>query len=499
MVATTAVTAALILLAGCGGDKKSDSGSNNNNSNSTTSASPTAPSIPTFDPPKAFAIGAAYPVLKDTNDLTVVEHADVALVGHVAVASNKKALNGHDVTDPNKSWSLQATPATTTTVNAVLPPRAVKLDGKDAAVVIYSETDKGNGTQKPQGLVVIRWVDVATGEAIAETKTKTLDDKGGAGGAVYDIETGQVALGINGPPDSNGSTTSALYADPATKKTAIVPGLDPAAVHNGTIAGATWPSSYRANDSMLALADGPSGKITKKLGHPQTSYDKIAGTGKHGYFYGKTYVTAKDKWDLGIYSVDLSTGAVAVTPLPPSNSSTDIAAWSCLWDEASTIACTGKTTYTTNGTDTMLGFDDSTGKKAWGFSNDSGNRNVPDLTAAYHGVLYAQTEAQNVLLDAKTGADLPSPTPSGSPSSSDSPSAGSTPSDGSSPTAGDTPSDGSTPGTNPNSNLALFDGKLKAPTSVSQYGGVYSQGDPNNDYDSSNDLDSVCVFLKATA
>ena len=152
-------------------------------------------------------------------------------------------------------------------------------------------------------------------------------------------------------------------------------------------------------------------------------------------------------------------------------------------------------------TDTMIGFDDTTGKKAWSFSNDSGNRIVPGLTAAYHGVLYAQTEAQPVLLDAKTGADLPSPTPSGNPSPSDTASSGSTPSDGSSPTAGDTPSSGDTPsdGASPgNGDLGLWNGTARSPESVSPYGGVYRQL-PHGDYSVTDELDSVCVFLKATS
>ena len=503
MVATTAVTAALLLVAGCGGnDKKSDSGSDNNSGDkSNSSATPSAPSVKTFDPPKAFAVGAAYPVLKDPSELTL-RHADLALVGQVAVASNKKVLNGHDVTDPNKSWSMQVTQATTTTVNAVLPPQAVKVDGKDAAVVIYSETDKGNGTQKPQGLVVIRWVDVATGQKIVEMTTKTLDQDGGAGDPQYDPETGQVAVGIAGPSNENGTTARTLFADPATKKTTIIPGVSPGAVHNGMIAGSTYPTSTNANDAGLVLADGPGGKITKKLGPLQTSYSNIAGTGKHGYFFGRKYVSSTDMTQLGIYSVDLSTGAVAATPLPPASISTNILGWSCFWDEATTVACTGNTTYTSNATDTIIGFDDATGKKAWGFSNDSGNRNVPELTAAYHGVLYAKTEAQPVLLDAKTGADLPGASPSGTPSSSDSPSTGATPSDSDSPTAGTTPSDPSTLGADPssgNGDLALFDGKLGSPTSVSQYGGVYSQSPPGDGYGTSDDIDSVCVFMKATA
>ncbi|HWD83418.1 MAG TPA: hypothetical protein VG497_31180 [Kribbella sp.] len=500
MVATTAVTAALLLVAGCGGnDKKSDSGSDNGG-DSTSSPTPTAPAVPTFDPPKAFAIGGAYPVIKDET-ASSYDGAQMALVGKVAVAGTIKSLVGHDVTDPSKSWSVPAAQAATTTVNRAVRAKAVKVDGKDVAVVVYSQTDKGNGTQKPQGLVVIQWIDVATGDKIAETSTKTTYDDASIGDVAYDVETGQVAVGTKGAASGGNSQEVTVFADPATKKSTLVPGITPAAVHNGVIAGAKESTSTNANDAVLALADGPSGKITKQVGPLQTDYEVIAGTGKHAYFSGNKYINYDVGFDIAIYAVDLSTGAVAVTPLPRLKSSTQISAWSCIPDEATSVACTGRTSPDGNRDDTIIGFDDATGKKAWGFSNDSGNRNVPDLTAAYHGVLYAKTEAQPVLMDAKTGADLPSASPSGSPSSSDSPSSGTTPSDGSSPTAGDTPSDGSTPsdgGTPGNGDLGLWDGNLGSPESVSPYGGVYKQL-PHGDYSVTSELDSVCIFVKATA
>ncbi|MFF0265754.1 hypothetical protein [Kribbella sp. NPDC004536] len=501
MVATTAVTAALLLVAGCGGnDKKSDSGSGDNGGSSTSSPTPSAPAVPTFDPPKGFAIGAAYPVIKDQ---TVVSLADteMAIIGKVAVAGTIKSLAGHDVTDPSKSWSVPAAQAATTKVNTALRAKAVKVDGKDVAVVVYSQTDKGNGTQKPQGLVVIQWIDVATGDKIAETSTKTAFEDAPIGSVAYDVESGQVAVGTAGPVSGGNSQYVTVYADPATKKSTLVPGIAPAAVHGGVIAGTKAPKSTNTNDAALALADGPSGKITKQVGPLQTNYQSIAGTAKHAYFYGDKYISYDAGYQIAIYAVDLSTGAVAVTPLPGLKSSTDMTGWTCFADEATSVACTGKMKQGSNGTDTMMGFDDTTGKKAWSFSNGSGNRIVPGLTAAYHGVLYAQTEAQPVLLDAKTGADLPSPTPSGSPSSSDTPSSGSTPSDGSSPTAGDTPSSGDTPsdgGSPGNGDLGLWNGTARSPESVSPYGGVYRQL-PQGDYSVTNELDSVCVFLKATS
>jgi hypothetical protein len=133
----------------------------------------------------------------------------------------------------------------------------------------------------------------------------------------------------------------------------------------------------------------------------------------------------------------------------------------------------------------ILGFDDNTGKKAWGFTSESGARVVPRVTAAFHGVVYVQTEKQPVLLDAKTGEDLPSASTSGSPSASSS----------DSPSAGDTPSDTKSAG---GSDMSLYSGKLGSPGAVSPYGGVYGQLPQGGGY-GSGDLQAILIYLKPTA
>lgn len=150
MVATTAVAAALILVAGCGGsdDKKSDSGSDNGGQ-STTSATPSAPTVPSFDPPKALSVAAAFPSA-DYPGRSALDEAQVGIAGQVALIGGFAGLSGHDVANPNNQWMIPSKTADTTTVNKAAPPMAAKIDGKDVAVVAYAETDKGNGTQKPR-------------------------------------------------------------------------------------------------------------------------------------------------------------------------------------------------------------------------------------------------------------------------------------------------------------------------------------------------------------
>ncbi|MGW7686546.1 hypothetical protein ACWGID_37740 [Kribbella sp. NPDC054772] len=500
MVATTAVTAALILVAGCGGgDKKSDSGSDNNGGSSNSSPTPTAPSVPSFDPPKAFTAAAAFPVEK-IKTREMYDEAKLGMVGPVALIGHYDGLIGNNVADPSKSWTMKSTAAETTTVSDATEPVGVKLDGKDVAIVAYGQSDKGNGTQKPQGLVLVQWIDVDSGQKVAEVSApvSTVDGTGAVAAGTpslrnlrFDPETGQVAIGVSA---SGGKT---VFADPKTKKATVIPGVLAAAVHGGVVAGAKSTDGRSSDDGTVLIADGASGKITKQIPLKGVSLSEIAGGTKHAYFYGT--VTKEGTYgseEVGsFYSVDLATGAVVKSA--PGLTARDSGGYSCVWDQVSSIACREAQP---TGPQEIVGFDDTTGKKAWGWTSLTGGRVVPSVTAAFHGVVYVQTEKQGVLLDGKTGQDLPGASPSGGPSES-SPSAGSTPSDSDSPSSGDTPSDsdspsdGSTPG---GSDMSEYNGTQGSPDAVSPYGGVYSQA-PTGATGSTLSVETICVYLKPTA
>ncbi|MGW6281010.1 hypothetical protein [Kribbella sp. NPDC055071] len=498
-VATAATL--LVLLAGCGGndDKKNSESGSDNGGESNSSPTPSTPTAPSFDPPKAFTVANAYPSAEYQGRSTL-DKAQPSISGQVVLVGSYAGLAGHDVANPNNSWMVPSKTADTTTVNEAAPPIAVKVDGKDAALVAYAQTDKGNGTQKPKGLVVIQWIDVMTGKKIAEISTPVSTVEGQGTGnlgtprltnVAYDAETGQVAVGAV----AEGSTTvkandMAVFADPKTQKATIVPGIDPAAVHNGVIVGAKGQQADSATDGTMVLADGPSGKITKQVPLKLAYFTPLAGTAKYGYFYGMKYIDYGEGIKTeSIYAVDLSSGAIVQATPGVQSEEIGGGGYTCFADHATSVVCTdGKE---------LIGLDDTTGKKAWGFNDKSGGRIVPDLTAAFHGVVYAKTEAQPVLLDAKTGQDLPSAAPSGTPSPGGSPSSSDTPTSGDTPSSGDSPSvgDSSSPG-NGDAGLTLFDGKQQSPTAVSPYGGVYRQERVGYDQ---MDIESIAIYLKPTA
>jgi hypothetical protein len=528
MVATTAVTAALILLAGCGGnDKKSESSSDGGGDTSTTSPTPSAPPIASFDPPKAFAVAAAYPSMRSQGQSSA-EESTVGMVGRTAVIAGTDGMTGRDIAGQNSSWTVPAKSAATTEVSEQTRPVAARVDGKDVVAIAYAETDKGNGTQKPKGLIVFQWIDPTDGKKVAEVTADLSQSLGPGAGSpelgaqAYDPETGQFAVGVSADGTSQKvGQVFTVYADPKTQKSSVLPFVNPAGVLNGTIAGAKAGNTEGAGNGTIVLADAASGKITKQFPTGMDYLNPVAGGAKHGYFYGHKFTssrsgsTFKEDYNNTLYSVDYATGAVV--PTKPASAPKDDMTFECLSDLASAVVCAGGQG---DGSRELIGFDDATGKKSWGYTSQSANRVVPEVTAAFHGVVYAATESQAVLLDAKTGQDLPSATPSSSdssspassdtpgsgdtPSSSDTPSSGDTSSSGDSPSSSDSPSSGDTPGSsdtpsdgtgNPGSDMSLYNGKQDSPDAVSANGAVYRQS-ANAD---ANDLESILIVLKPTA
>ena len=509
MVATAAVTAAVVLLAGCGGNDKTSDSSADGGGGKSAPSTPSTPSVPSFDPPKAFTATAAYPNTRDKAASSTLT-TEVGIVGQTALAVTVNGITGRNITDGVANpWMVPSKTADTTTVTAQTKPMAVKLDGKDAVAVAYLEDDKGNGTQKTKGLVVFQWIDPADGKKLAEA-TADLSrligpgESGKAFGAqTWDAETGQIAVGVGAGSETASKKVGrrfAVFADPKTQKATMIPFVNPAGVLGGTVAGAKGSNEEGAGNGTVVQADGATGKVLKQFPTGQ-DYLTVIGTGpKRGYFSSSKYVKAKPGSYDGtyknvLYSVDIATGAVVTTKSGAVN--TDAANYNCWSDRANATVCVGGTQ---NDDDTeIIGFDDTSGKKTWGYTSKSANRIIPDITTAYHGVVYAQTEAQPVLLNATTGADIPTagPTSSGTtPTDASTPSSGGTPSSGDTPSSGSTPSDGGTPGAgNAGSDMSLYNGKPASPDAVSPYGAVYKQAASGDQYD----IESILIALKATA
>ncbi len=466
-VATAAT--ALVLLAGCGGsDDNTDAKSGDGGE--TPASTPSAPEVPSFDPPKGFVAASAFGVERTPKDSDYTLSA--GMVGQTSLLAGLTGVTGRNIAAQGDPWNVPSAEASTTETIDLTTPMGVQLDGKDVVAIAYIQNDKGNGTQKTKGQVLVQWLDAADGKKVAEVAVDLTPVLGpGEGGddvvsQAYDATTGQVAIGVS--PGSEAAAKKAgtftVYADPKTQKSSVIPFVSAAGVLNGVVAGAKGRNQEGAADGTIVLADGATGKVTKQYPTKQ-NYLRPAGSGtKRAYLTGSSYVSSKggsleDVYNNALYSVDLATGAVV--PLKAAYTE-DSMSYKCFGDKANAVVCTGSDN---NKKLEILGLDDSTGKKTWGYTSESASRIIPEVTTAFHGIVYADTEAQPVLMDAATGEDVKTGSPT--PSDSTSPAESSTPSDNPS------SSQGSDPGSASGSDMSLYDGKPKSPDAVSQYGGAY--------------------------
>jgi hypothetical protein len=486
------VAAVVVLIAGCSDGNKPVSKTGDGQPSATT---PTAPTLTAYDPPKAFTATAALP------QGTVPKHPTfkpkAGMVGQTVVVADLRGLYGQNVANQGAPWQLPSTEVTTVETLDATAPMSVRLNGKDAIAVAYYQRVQGSGTNKAKVQVVFQWADPTDGKAMAAATinvTPTIgEDELTAGlsasftSETVDAATGQVAVGLS-PLSLMGAKSGifTVFGDPATKKTATLPFVEPAGVANGIVVGA---KGRELNSRSLAVVDATTGAV-KKTG--LTGLDALhpAGFGpKHAYLSAEKYIPATKNEILGhyvnsIYAIDPATGA-AVQTLSVVKDAQE-ALFTCWGDSKNSVVCTSHA----RGQAEIIGIDDTTGKKTWGYTEKSGSRVVPKITAAFHGLVYAQAEAGPALLDATTGHDVPSPTPTpagnATPTDGSTPTAGSTPSDGSTPTIGLTPTDNDSPG-------AVLDAKPASPDAVSAYGGAYLKEPDAGD----STVSAVLMILKA--
>ncbi|GEC09629.1 hypothetical protein SSP24_72840 [Streptomyces spinoverrucosus] len=483
-IAVVSVATAVVLLAGCSGsDDKSNS--TPENGGSTTAATPSAPAVASFDPPKAFVAMSAFGVERTAEDNEYTLQG--SMVGQTSLIAGLTGVTGRNIAAHGRPWTVPSAAASTTETLDVTAPMGVQLDGKDVVAIAYVQNDEGNGTQKAKGQVVFQWLDATDGKKVAEVTADLTPALGaGEGGdnvvsQAYDAATGQIVVGVGADGQAaaeKGGEVFTVYADPKTQKSTVIPFVTPAGVLNGVVAGAKGSNQEGAADGTIVIAEGATGKITKQTPTKQ-DYLNAAGSGgsKRAYLASNSYA-GNDKYDNALYSVDIASGAVVQTKSQVVDER--VSTFTCWSDQAKAVVCTSGE----SGGKEIIGFDDTTGKKTWGYTDESASRVVPAVTAAFHGIVYAQTEAQPVLMDAATGADVPTSTPT----ASSMPPAGATSTDGA-------PSQGNDPGSANGSDMSLYDGKLKSPTAVTRYGGAYLQAPGGSNYD----FQSILIALAPTA
>ncbi|ARE79445.1 hypothetical protein B6R96_36075 (plasmid) [Streptomyces sp. Sge12] len=108
---------------------------------------------------------------------------------------------------------------------------------------------------------------------------------------------------------------------------------------------------------------------------------------------GTVRVAGPQVGERGDQLLDVTTGKARAT-MPPGLRSA-----SCTYDRAATLVCTPGFA--------VVAVDAATGKQLWALKDGDAGRTPPKVTAVWHGRIYGRAAGGPVVLDARTGADMP--------------------------------------------------------------------------------------------
>ncbi|GGU97365.1 hypothetical protein GCM10010211_75810 [Streptomyces albospinus] len=402
--AVGAFVAASVLLgvAGCGGGGAQPGGAD---------VHPTRPQRKAYDPPTKFASkGVALPaaVLQDVQDVTTktIAAPHVLLHGDTAWAATSQGLLAIDpatgstrATFTPQHRSSEADNSVDAVRSDLALPQAAKVGGHDLVVQTFGVTIRGQGTTPDHNAIEVVAVDAGSARFVwrqvvelpkefANTDfTRTDFQRHAIRTAVIGLQGTMAVVQVSGTSSLDGSEVGVAVVDLAARKAVWGdPGLTPKSVAAGQVAGVrddgsgkpqpvqakavrdgstTWSKD---TDAPTVVAAGPELLLVQGLkGSGQNTVVGIA-TGKESPFQGP--------------SAAAGTGSLSL----PGR---------CSYDQRSVVVCGG---------DVAFGMDPHSGKVLWSLPDASG-RIAPQVTGAWHGVVYGRTDNGPVVLDALTGKD----------------------------------------------------------------------------------------------
>jgi len=394
-----------------------------------TGGDPTAAAAPpAHDPPAAFAVspGVQLPAAAAEDPLPVVLRGLDAVIGtgdglqvfdtrsgetRRTVAALDDADGGAPASAPGPavSWGVgsgspSATPAVELTGSRPAVPTVVDVAGRPAVVAAFPVGVAGHGTTVGHPAVALLAVDAVTYAPVARVRIDlppSLSD----GDRLRDARVVGEDVGLLVVVAHRGADDAATtYAvDPVTGRIGWQrPGFEAAAVlaHRaigvasvsaGAGGGASGggggdgvrPAALRAGDGTPAWTG--TGPPARSVGLWAAGPALVAVTTTGAVDGART-----------LAMLDAATGATRASR--PSDGGI-----SCRYDERSTTVCAQDG----SGQAWAAGFDAVTGRQLWELPDAAAGRVAPEVSTAWHGVVYGRTENGPVALDAGTGADRP--------------------------------------------------------------------------------------------
>jgi len=389
----TAVVAGGLLLIGCSTTKTGKPSGPTGSSGQSGSSSPISTNSSgsgsgnlskTFDPPLVFD---KQPVAELSGDVLgsstdgINNYYRSTLDGTVIYTVTGDSMSAIDVETGQPKWNVPVDRAETMNSHVAAP---ALVDGKVYAV--FETTIPGKGTTPEQPAITVVVADAASGQAAAPIQIPTPDaDPAGAlasRGAtkVYGVSGNLVAI-------NRGAATFGVNVDTKSLAWRRKNFITRAVIDDVVIGLDTKPVPDDGSDRVLGLriADGKQAWAASE----RSPGVQVASAGPH------LVVVDTEK------SVDFLSAADGTIrgKLPPTVSTPLLGGTWCSYDDRSITVC--------KGTYRMIGIDpNAPGKPKWEIK-DGGAREVPEVSAVFHGAIYGKTSNGPIVLDALTGADKP--------------------------------------------------------------------------------------------
>ncbi|MFJ3726625.1 hypothetical protein ACIPYQ_29250 [Streptomyces sp. NPDC090045] len=386
-----ALSLTVALLAGCG--PAADDGKQNS-STPPAAATPSAPAKRTLtphDPPQWFDARGKTPLPEAatkgrTNlagqvrgggeDLPVLLHEDRAFVVSPTGVQVIDLADGRTVGEETARGDVLAQD----TDGFILPP---VLAGSEV-LVPFLLTMPASGTHTAGAMVELVAVSTAPPYKAAWRTTVKLPDwalqsSGKVQAAAVGAEDGTAVVTVTG--GDNAVSYGIDTASHALRWTQ--PGLEAVQTGAGTAVGLLHVEPLTSVPLGVDLATG-----TEKWRGAKTYAAIMNGAGP-----GTVRVAGPQVGDKGDQLLDVTSGKARAT-MPPG-----MRAMSCTFDRGQTLVCTHGFA--------VVAVDAATGKPLWALKDGDQGRKAPTVTAVWHGRVYGRGVGGPVVLDARTGTDMP--------------------------------------------------------------------------------------------
>lgn len=374
-----------------------------------------APAAKAYDPPRRFSGGGG------RLSATEAEHTEAALWGTKAFVLTETSLTAYDTRGSGgPAWSVRKPDGMSTGVDErarvweSTRPSVVKQGGRAQVLFAYQKYTPGQGTEKDTSAVSLRAVDADSGTeawkvTLPAPRAMAFGDDTSA--AVVGIEGDMVVVTARTTPDFDDAYDEArsmvTYGIDLLKHRVAwqESGFGARTITDGVIAGEQLPEYAEIGTENWTAREGGMRLVGRSVSDGTVRWKdsrNLFGLKIESMGAGLMSVdmVLEFKENHGTYA--LLDGATGKRPSGMTENSVADFAYtgrSCVYDQRSVVVCE-------SADHSLAALDARSHQLLWQITEDDPSREVPSMTTAWHGTVYAGVAGHGgVLLDARTGKD----------------------------------------------------------------------------------------------